>query len=113
MIWYGDGMFGKLYEELEFRGAKKTKSVSFSMRGVMVTALVKSMVLHSIYMLLGFTDLPGAVVVALLLSTLDTCGLMDDYLFTNNPLALTLIHVGGSFASNILVMAVNWALLGV
>lgn len=113
MIWYSDGMFGKLYEELEFGGKKKVKSMSFSMRGMFATSFFKSWVLHCIYMVLGFSNLGGTIVVALLLAAHDTCGLMDDYLFTNNPFTLNLIHIGFSFLSITTVLVINWGLFGV
>lgn len=113
MVWYGENMFGPAYAKLEFNGAKKLKSSDFSMRGMMVTTLVKVIFMHAIYMLLGFSDLVGTVVVGLLLAGLDTCGLMEDYLFSNRSFSLIMIHVGGSFLTTQAVLLANWVFMGV
>lgn len=112
MVWYGNSMFGPLYEKLEFNGAKKLKPVKFSMRGMAINALVRCIFFHTLYRLLGYSDLVGTMVVGLLLSGLDSCGLMDDYLFSNRSFQLIMIHIGGSFVSTQAVLLANWIFLG-
>lgn len=113
MVWYGNGMFGPMYERLEFNGAKKLKPVEFSMQGMMVNTLVKCIFLHALYMLLGFSDIVGTMIVGLLLAGMDCCGLMEDYLFSNRSFPLIMIHVGYSFVNTQAVLLANWVFLGV
>lgn len=113
MVWYGNSMFGPLYEQLEFKGAKKLKPTEFSMRGMMGTTLAKVLFLHALYMLLGYSDLMGTVVVGLLLSGVDSVGLLEDYLFSNRSFALIMIHVGANFVTMQAVLLANWIILGV